>query len=106
MKTVFSLMMIALCLAACEEKEMPRTAEPTAAQRVCKADVDCILVNISCDGCCAREAINKADSAGYAARKTKLCVGKLTSVCDCTSEPAVGKCVRSKCELQVVGQAE
>lgn len=101
-KVVFAF--LGLCTLACVEKEMPDTAEPTAAQRVCKVDADCILANISCNGCCQEEAINKKDSAGYAARKLKLCVGKLTSVCDCSPLPSIAKCLNTRCEVVATGE--
>lgn len=91
-----------LAFAGCQEREMPKTAPPLAAQQKCAKAEDCILINISCDGCCEREAINRTDSMSYMDLKSKTCVGKKGSICDCSELPAQAICENTVCKMVVI----
>lgn len=105
----FAMLTLGLGLSACREKVepgavAPRTAQPSAAQRMCIGDGDCILIDIACNGCCDREAINKADSAAYLKGKTGICSGYEGPICTCIQEPAEAKCRASQCEMELIAK--
>lgn len=84
------------------EKEMPPSAPPPSALQVCTSDSDCVLVDISCNGCCERSAVNKKDTARYSEFKTKTCVGTWGAVCDCCYYTSKAICDGGVCRMQVL----
>lgn len=85
-----------------DEKEMPPSAAPPSALQVCQEDGDCVLVDISCNGCCERDAVNKKDTTMYSDFKARTCVGTFGAVCDCCYFPSKAICDRGACRKQVL----
>lgn len=86
------------------EKEMPPSAPPPSALQGCQGDSDCVLVDVSCNGCCERDAVNKNDTARYSDFKTRTCVGTWGAVCDCCYYFSKAICDKGACRLQVLEQ--
>lgn len=110
MKPGFPLLASLFCLGfvlfGCEsdDKAMPMDAPAPARYQTCAADSQCVLVDISCSGCCERDAVNRADSARYMDYKKGVCVGNPAAICGCCYILSRAACVEGRCTLQVLEQ--
>lgn len=103
------LLLIALCLSGCDlgggksaARVMPDSAPAPADLKRCEVDADCILVDISCNGCCDRDAVNRKDSLRYLEHRQATCVGELGSICSCCHFLARAACEAGSCQYLVV----
>lgn len=103
------LLLIALSLFGCElgdektaGRAMPDSAPAPAALKECAVDADCILMDISCNGCCDRDAVHRKDSASYLEHKRMTCVGEPGAMCSCCHFPAKAVCEAGLCLYRVL----
>ena len=83
-------------------RTMPDSAPAPAALKECEEDADCILVDISCNGCCDRDAVNREDSTSYLEHKRMTCVGEPGAICSCCHFPAKAACEAGICVYKVL----
>ena len=69
----------------------------TAPYRNCQQDADCILVSISCNGCCERDAIASTLESTYDENFSAACADYRGGICDCGLVPADARCIDSVC---------
>lgn len=84
---------------------MPETAPAPADMQHCRNDGDCILVDISCNGCCEQDAVTRTDSSDYYDHKLRTCVGEPGPVCNCCFFKRKPACVSGRCESQLIEQS-
>jgi hypothetical protein len=98
--------LLAVCLTGCLQslKPMPASAPAPSQYKACGDVSECVIVDISCDGCCQRDAVNRKDSAEYEAHKGRTCVGRQESICDCCSLPAETVCEQGLCQLRILSR--
>ena len=65
----------------------------TPVYRYCSADTDCALVNVTCNGCCDRDAIAASLTDEYRSAHEDACEGYSGGVCDCAPESLRAVCV-------------
>jgi hypothetical protein len=73
----------------------------TEIYRECLSDADCVLVRVSCDGCCQRDAIASELGAEFEAAREEACRGYSGAECDCDIQPATARCMESRCIEQL-----
>ena len=100
-------LLIACALSACDSSEEESAdvrllsgAEVTISSSLkqCSTDASCTLVFTGCDGCCQRQAINKAFLDSYQDGFREACASYSGSVCDCAPLEQVARCVARRCE--------
>jgi hypothetical protein len=67
------------------------------AYRPCVADIDCTLVNVTCNGCCERDAISSALVTTYKENRDAACFDYRGGVCDCDFLPMTARCEAQRC---------
>jgi hypothetical protein len=72
--------------------------EVTPAYQECETDKDCTLVNITCNGCCEREAIQSSLEGEFEDAKKLACEGYQGPQCDCQELPETAACTAGRCE--------
>lgn len=107
MKKSSLLLLVALFMSGCQLEggkpaEMPASAPAPADLKQCAVDADCILMDISCHGCCERDAVSRKDSTRYLEHKQATCVGEMGYVCGCCLFPARAACEAGLCNYKVL----
>ena len=64
----------------------------------CSDHSSCTLVWTGCDGCCQRQAINKAFVGLYQEKFREACTDYSGPVCHCIPADQIALCVNQKCE--------
>jgi hypothetical protein len=106
MKTGWLLIAICHILLGCQrDGSTPETAPAPADLQHCRDDGDCILVDISCNGCCDQDAVNRKDSAEYFDHKSRTCAGYSGPVCDCCFFKRKAVCTGGRCESLLLEQS-
>ncbi|MET0283703.1 MAG: hypothetical protein ABW352_04515, partial [Polyangiales bacterium] len=71
--------------------------DPGEAYRACTRDADCLLVNVTCNGCCARAAIAATLNERFDEEKEAACDGYRGAICDCDFAKIAPACVANVC---------
>lgn len=100
------LFLLSAFLAACLQslKPMPASAPAPDRYRACQEASECAIVDISCNGCCQRDAVARKDSAAYAGHRERTCVGREGAICDCCYFPVETVCEKNLCQLRTLSQ--
>jgi hypothetical protein len=85
-------------------KPMPASAPAPERYKACQDPSECVIVDVSCIGCCQRDAVARKDSAAYAGHRERTCVGKQGAVCDCCYFPVEVACEKNLCQLKTLSQ--
>jgi hypothetical protein len=98
-----SLMLAAFsCALACDDEPLELTKGDTEVvvperYRECSADDDCTLANISCDGCCDRDAVAKSLAKAFERDRKGSCSGYDGPECDCAFAELEARCKEERC---------
>ncbi|HMI90690.1 MAG TPA: hypothetical protein VK509_04970, partial [Polyangiales bacterium] len=65
--------------------------------RLCRVDLDCILVGTSCNGCCGQDAIGRREEATYRREQAAACRDYAGPICDCQPDALGARCVQARC---------
>lgn len=95
-------MLACVWASACEGRyDLERTGadvKVTSAYTKCETDQDCTLVNVTCNGCCAQEAIQSSLEERFNEAKDSACDGYRGSECDCDPPAEVAVCKAGRCD--------
>ena len=67
--------------------------------RSCEQASDCVIVDISCDGCCGQDAVAADRQSEWGDAFTTMCADYEGGVCDCEFLPVTAECNDSVCEV-------
>lgn len=104
---------LVLCLFACSSDDpSPSSESPpfalerddaevvvTSFYRACASDEDCALVNVTCNGCCTRDAISASRVDTFEYERGRACASYRGAICDCDTKPADARCMAQRCVL-------
>lgn len=95
-----------LTLAACgdHDNESPYSLERKGTKVVvtpiyqdCETNADCILMEITCDFCCTRDAIATRLADAFENERAIACADYEGPVCACIPQPASAQCIEGSC---------
>jgi hypothetical protein len=101
MRTILALLLLTACTDhdpdAYTLARSGAKVAPGPLYRSCETSADCVLVNVTCDGCCDVAAIAEPLRERFMSEKDDACAGYHGGICDCAM-PALGAvCVANVC---------
>lgn len=101
-----ALLFLPVFLAGCLQslKPMPASAPAPDRYKACQEASECAIVDVSCNGCCQRDAVARKDSLDYVDHRERTCVGEQGAVCDCCYFPVEAVCEKNLCQLKTLSQ--
>ena len=101
-RTLGLMLLAALCASACDDGPLPLANEDmqvvvTERYRACTEDSDCTLADISCNGCCERDAVTTDLVDAFERDRAETCAGYRGPVCDCVVLPLEARCREDRC---------
>ena len=78
--------------------EPTRNLQPPKQMQVCRTNADCIEVNISCNDCCDKAAINKRFKKEFEKSLSECRQKWRGGFCNCVSQVCSVECRKSQCE--------
>ena len=103
---ISGILLLGAVLTGCLQslKQMPASAPSPAKYKKCQDVSECVIVDMSCNGCCQRDAVNRQDSSAYMGHKGRTCVGQPGGICDCCYFPVETVCEAGLCQLKILNQ--
>lgn len=97
------------CELACDADPLELTHHDSevvvpARYRACSTDDDCVIVSISCDGCCQRAAVTKTMQDEFERDRKDSCAGYDGLECSCISPELDARCEKERCVALAIAE--